>query len=93
MVVVQRLPVGLAPAQAPPLGLSVWGDTRVPLPPGAPAVWTEICSGTVVRAVDEAGNASGRRSAGRGALNRGSASVFVGDALRYLPVALLRAEE
>ncbi len=93
MVVVPRLPVGLAAAQAAPLGPSVWGDTRVPLPSGAPAVWTEVCSGTLVHVVDEAGNAAGRKPADRGALNQGSTSVLVGDALRYLPVALLRADE
>jgi malto-oligosyltrehalose synthase len=67
VVVVPRLPVGLAPVGAPPVGRAVWGDTDVSLPDGAPAEYANALTGETVAAVE-----------GRLALDDALATVPVG---------------
>jgi len=50
---VPRLVASLAPDGAAPLH-TVWGDTRLQLPPGSPGVWRDAITGLEVRAEDHA---------------------------------------
>ncbi len=93
IAVAPRLPVGLAPEKVPPLGKAVWADTVIALPAGAPRVWTEVCSGTKV-SVAAPPDASLPVLAAPGSGPSGlEAVLYVGDVLRHLPVALLRADK
>jgi (1->4)-alpha-D-glucan 1-alpha-D-glucosylmutase len=50
IVVVPRLPVGLAPVGSPPLGQAVWGETAIGVPDGAPTQLANALTGELVPA-------------------------------------------
>ena len=79
IAVAPRLVAGLMgdDGTRPPLGRDVWGSTRILLPDGSiPRLWRDRFTGRVVEVEDV----------------DGSPSLFVGDLLRDIPVALLLAE-
>ena len=73
LAVVPRLCSQLTPVDAPPLGSAVWGETVLPLPPGAPQVWENIFTRASVRV----------------APGKASPALPLAEIFRSLPVALL----
>ena len=73
LAVVPRLCTHLVAPGTPPLGLSVWGDEGLPLPPGAPEVWEDVLTRATLR-VSPGGPEPG---------------LPLAEVFRHLPVALL----
>ncbi len=69
-----RLALKLSPSIKPPVGRRLWRDTLLHLPAGAPSAWHNVFTGEELMTSDRDGT-------GRG--------LFVHEALRRLPVALL----